>query len=512
MPAVICGEIWAEIADGLAERIGKDRYAHWLHPMSVLLATEDELRLGVPNAFWLDWVERHYLGEVAAAVEQRLHRAVRVTLAIDPELFRSLRKSQDRILAGVDRVRAEEAVQLELAGWKPGPAVPAEPAAPARPQDEVAGARPPAGAARPFPAVAHGPNAGPSAGTVPAAPRAPEEAKGEVQTLKNFVVGPSNRMAFASALQVVESPGQVFNPLFIYGSCGIGKTHLMKGIWAGLRARHPDRQVRFLTGEDFLNQFVMSTRTGTTVKFRERHRAPQVLVIDDIHILRAKKKTQEEFLFTFNTLVDAGHQVVLSSDSHPKTIADLPESLTGRFLAGLVVNVARPEFEVRLEILRRRAVRARIPLREDVLVVIAEKVRSNIRELIGAFTYLEQRSFQDGRPLDPATALVLLAEELKIEERKLGLPVIVQCVGRHYGIPVEEILSPSRHRSLTLARQVAMYIARKHTKRSLAEIGTFFGGRNHTSVKTAESKVEALRLEDPALARDIEKIIDSFEG
>jgi chromosomal replication initiator protein len=455
-------EIWLEAAEELRDRIGGDLYDRWLKPLSILRAAEDELRLGAPNKFWQEWVEESYLREMSAALERRAGCPIRLTLGIDPHLFREMRKSQDQILAEVKEERRQELP----------------------PEVDLAKA----------PAKAGG----------------PMRSCGEPQTLENFVVGASNRMAHASALQMVEQPGVLYNPFFVHGGCGLGKTHLLRGICHALRKRHPGRAVRYLTGEEFLNQFVSSLKAGTIGKFRERHRAPQVMVIDEIHLLGNKSRTQEEFLHTFNSLVDAGHQVVIASDSHPKEIGKMAETLVGRFLSGLVVMVGRPELATRLEILRRRAQRARVPFSEELLALIAERVRSNVRELLGAFNFLEENAFQDGAPLDPARALVLLAESLRIEDRRLGLSRIADTVSRRFGVPVAALASAGRSRALSLARQVAMYLARKYTDRSLAEIGKFFGDRNHAAVKSAEARVEGLRQTSPALAMDIEKIIDSF--
>jgi chromosomal replication initiator protein len=464
--------IWVEVEGELRERLG-ERYERWLAPLSILSESKEELRLGVPNTFWLEWVEKRYLREVAAAIDRRTGRAVRVTLAIDPALFRRLRQCQK--LAGVPGAD-EAAAAPAFPGPLPCPAARAE----VRASDLLAAGR-----------------------TMPG---------GERQTLSTFVVGASNRLAHAASFQVVNAPGVLYNPLFIHGSCGLGKTHLLRGICEGLRARQPGSPVRYLNGEEFMNAFVTSLRGGTISRFRERYRAAQVMVIDDIHLLKGDKaRTQEEFLHTINALVDGGHQVVIASDSHPKGIDNMPGSLIGRFLSGLVVEVGRPDFETRLEILRRRAARARVPAPDDVLEVVAERVRTNVRELIGAFNLLEETSFQGGKPIDRSRALAFLADSLRLDEAGPSLRRIAELVAWHFRTTVGELVSRSRVRSLNRTRQVAMFLARKHTNRSLAEIGAFFGGRNHTTVKAAEAKVETLRKTDPATAQDIMKIIDSFE-
>jgi chromosomal replication initiator protein len=334
---------------------------------------------------------------------------------------------------------------------------------------------------------------------------------GEVQTLENFVVGPSNKIAFTAARRVVEAGEILYNPLFIYGTSGLGKTHMLRAICHALRTGTPSLAARFLTGECFLNQFVDSLKAGTIGRFREVHRAPRVTLIDDIQLLSNKVRTQEEFLHTFNTLVDSGQQIVITSDCHPSTIENLQKPLLGRFISGLVVEVGRPDFETRLEIVRRRALRARLPFRDDVLLVLGECVRGSVRELIGAFNILEANGVEGGAPIGPEEAQAILARMPGQRERRVSQARIAQRVARHFGVSVEALASGRRHRSLSLARQVAMYLSRKYTERSLAEIGQFFGDRNHTSVKSAESKVQRLLQKSPVLAKDLEMIIDSFE-
>ncbi len=481
-------DLWIDIAPRLREQLGIDRYERWLAPLRVLSVSESEVRVGAPNTFWLEWIENRYLREVEAALSCRTGRAVRVTLCIDPELFRKMRRSQQEILAGTSKTREGEGPGKSLENNR-------------------------------LEALGNGSS---SLKATAREMRRGERQQGELrqgerrqaaepQTLENFVLGPSNRIAHTAALRVVENPGILFNPFFIHGGCGLGKTHLLRGICQALRNRCPDLKVRYLTGEDFLNHFVTSLRAKTTAHFRDRYRTPQVLAIDDIHLLGGKSRTQEEFLHTFNALTDAGHQIVLSSDSHPKQIGKLQDPLVGRFLSGLVVAVGRPGFETRLEILRRRAQQARAFFSEEVLCLVAEKVRSNIRELLGAFNFLEEVSLQQGRRLDSREAQAFLPESLLGKRRRIKLSQIAEKVGSHFGIGKDVLLSSSRRRSLTLARQVAMFLCRKYTDNSLAEIGKFFGDRNHTSVKSAEGRVECLRQSNPVLARDIEKIIDSFE-
>jgi chromosomal replication initiator protein len=346
-------------------------------------------------------------------------------------------------------------------------------------------------------------------------------------TLENFVVGSSNHLAFNAALQVLDSPGVLYNPFFVHGPPGVGKTHLLKGLCrafrhcrrrrnAGPRATAPGDdgaaagaflRVSYITGEQFFNQFAASVQDGTVRKFRERYRSLDVLLVDDIHLLINKKKTQEEFLHTFNSLADGGRQVVLASDSSPKSLTDLGASLVGRFVSGLVVGIKKPDYETRLGIARLEAQRLQLRLDESILAFVAERVRGSARELIGA---LKQIAIQDqvhGGDLDLKAVEEALADFIREDEQRLTLPRIQEVVAAHFQLAPEALASPSRLRQVAIARQVAMFLARRHTRCSLCEIGRHFGNRNHTTVRCAIARVEGLiQKEGGWLAAALRKI------
>ncbi len=482
-----CEEIWHDLAVELREKVGADRYDRWLAPLRVDSAGEDEIRLGVPNKFWLEWIEDRYLPVIASSMSGKAGRAVRISLVIHPELFQQLRRSQREALAGFPWGKAGESSLAQP--WPSASIVPAGAG------DLGTRAVVPAGFPRPA-----------SSGPRPAA--SPWASSG---TLDDFVVGGSNQLAFNAALQVASSPGEHYNPLFIHGSSGLGKTHLLRGILHALQRRDGSWPARYLTGEEFLNQFVSSLKGGTITRFRQLYRAPQLLLVDDVHLLGNKLKTQEEFLHTFNYLMDSGNQVVLASDCHPRTIENLRKPLMGRFLSGLVAEVGKPDFDTRLRILRQRQERSIGQFTDEVLRLSAETLRGNVREILGAFNLLEAASRSMGTALTAAEAKDLLGQSLLVRERRPSLGRIVEAVADYYQMSLRALSASGRQRSLTLPRQVAMYLARKYTDRSLAEIGKAFGDRNHTSVKSAESKIQQLLVTMPALAKDVEKIIDSFE-
>ncbi len=483
-----CEEIWRGIAGELREKVGADRYDRWLAPLRVASVGEDEVRLGVPNRFWLEWIESRYLPVIASCMSEKAGRSVRISLVIHPELFQQLRRSQREALAGFPWGEAGDSKPAEpwasACGLSSGAAGPS--------------ARKVGSDGLPRPA-----SIGPHP---PACPGSP------CGTLDDFVVGGSNQLAFNAALQVAGDCGARYNPLFIHGGSGLGKTHLLRGILHALHRREGGWPVRYLTGEEFLSQFVSSLKGGTIARFRQTYRTRHVLLVDDVHLLGNKLKTQEEFLHTFNYLMDSGNQIVLTSDCHPRTIENLSKPLLGRFLSGLVAEVGKPDFETRLRILRQRQERSRAPFAEEVLPLAAEVLRGNVREILGAFNLLEAAARSTGREMTAPEAKNLLGQRLLMRECRPCLSRILQAVSDYYQMSSRALSARGRQRSLTLPRQVAMYLARKYTDRSLAEIGKAFGDRNHTSVKSAENRVRRLIETSPAIATDVEKIIDSFEA
>jgi chromosomal replication initiator protein len=351
-------------------------------------------------------------------------------------------------------------------------------------------------------------------------------------TLESFVVGPSNRLAFNAALQLLDSPGNLYNPFFVHGPPGVGKTHLLKGLCHAFRhrrrgpkdvARSPSGvettagqgfacRVRYLSGEQFFNQFAASVQDGTVRKFRERYRSLDVLIVDDVHLLVNKKKTQVEFLHTFNSLAETGRQVILASDAPPKSLGDLDRGLVGRFLSGLVVGIKKPDYETRLGIASMQARRFTTRFDESVLRFLAERVRGSARELIGAMKQVDIHAQLNGGALSLRQAEEALAELIREEERRVTLSRIVVVVAAHFRLSPEVLVSPSRQRHVALARQTGMFLARQYTGKSLGEIGKHFGNRNHTTVRCALAKVERLLTQSgDRLVWEISQIRETLE-
>jgi len=322
-------------------------------------------------------------------------------------------------------------------------------------------------------------------------------------TFDNFVVGPSNRLAHAACMAVGENPARAYNPLFLYGGVGLGKTHLLHAI--GNTSIKKGKSVLYVSSEDFTNDLVEAIRTRTTAAFRERYRRMDVLLIDDIQFIAGKESTQEEFFHTFNTLHGQEKQIVISSDRPPKAMLTLEERLRSRFEWGLIVDIQPPDLETRTAILRSKAERAKRQVPSEILDVIARQIQSNIRELEGALTRVLAYADLSGQPLTAAlvnTALAdLLPQRSSIEPRQ-----IILAVASAFGLSTERLMGRERSREIALPRQIAMYLMREEINASLPQIGEEIGGRDHTTVMYACDKVSDLIERDDRLRRQIIQI------
>ncbi|MBC7834209.1 MAG: chromosomal replication initiator protein DnaA [Phycisphaerales bacterium] len=310
---------------------------------------------------------------------------------------------------------------------------------------------------------------------------------------EHFVVGPGNRLAHAAAQAVAAGPGRAYNPYFVHGDVGLGKTHLLQAICLKIHETQPSARIYYTSCEGFMTQFMDAVQAGEMNHFRHKFRDVDVLVIDDIHFLAKRDRTQEEFFHTFNSLYQAHKQIVLSSDAPPEDIPDLEDRLVSRFKWGLVASVERPGYETRVEILKNKARLRGFDLPDDAACYIAAKIDTHIRELEGVVIKLQIMSNVDRRPVDLSLARAALGEDSSRVERPVQIQTIIDVVTDFYGVKLTDLQSKRRHRSVTLPRQVCMYLARKHTSFSLEQIGLHFGGRDHTTamhaIKTVEEKI-----------------------
>ncbi|MGQ9603332.1 MAG: chromosomal replication initiator protein DnaA [bacterium] len=323
-------------------------------------------------------------------------------------------------------------------------------------------------------------------------------------TFKNFVVGSSNQFAHAAAKAVAENPAHAYNPLFIYGGVGLGKTHIMQAIGNHVLATRPDLLVCYVSAERFMNEMIYAIQRGSTIGFRNKYRGIDVLLIDDIQFLAGKDSTQEEFFHTFNSLYDARKQIVLTSDRAPKEIYALEERLVSRFEWGLVTDIQPPDFETRVAILRKKTEEEKIVVPDDVINLIAENIRSNIRELEGSLTRLRAYASITTRPITLELATEVLKDILSKQPRSIGIEEIKQAVSSYYKISPDALVGRKRTSAIALPRQVAMYLARLLTNLSLTEIGASFGKRDHTTVIHACDKISQMVNSDATFKSQIE--------
>ncbi|MFQ6047982.1 MAG: chromosomal replication initiator protein DnaA [Phycisphaerae bacterium] len=435
-------ELVCRIQDRVAEKIGPQRYRIWFKDSTRFSLTDGFVNVGVPNLFIGSWIENHFAETIAEAAREVTGEPAQVAFGIDPELHARLRKSQLDWQAEFVASSAERAARQ------------------GRRADGEAPAKPLRG------------------------------------RLEHFVVGRCNRLAFAAAQSVVEAPASQFNPLFIHGGSGLGKTHLLQGICNGLSERRQSCRWMYVSGEEFTNQFVLALRNRRVDQFRERFRSVDVLVIDDIHFLANKRATQEEFLHTYNAIEATGRQVVLASDTHPRLMGQLSEALLSRFVCGMVVRIDPPDYETRCEILRRKAGKIGRDLPEEVIRYIAESLQANVRELEGALLKLLAINSVVNEPLTVGLARQALAEHLTRAGRIVTVNDIENIVATFFGLCAADLHSSRKTRTIALARAIAMFLARKHTSMSFPEVGRLMGNKNHSTVILACRRIQRMLDED----------------
>ena len=319
----------------------------------------------------------------------------------------------------------------------------------------------------------------------------------------NYVTGRANQLARAAALQVAENPGQAYNPLFIYGGVGLGKTHLLQAIGNQLKQQNPDAKIRYLHAERYVSDVVKAYENKAFDEFKRQYHSLDLLLIDDIQFFAKKTRTQEEFFYAFNTLIEEKKQIVITCDTYPKEIIDVDERLRTRFSWGLTVAIEPPELEMRVAILLKKAEESKINLSEDVAFFVAKQIRSSVRELEGALNRIVAMANFTGHAIDTSLAKEALRDLIAVRGRQITIENIQKTVADYYKIKVGEMHSKKRSRNFARPRQVAMSLARELTNHSFPEIGEAFGSRHHTTVMHACEEIEQLRLNDQAIARDI---------
>jgi chromosomal replication initiator protein len=446
------------LEQALVQRIGEPRYKLWFEGRTRFNWDDDQLTVGVPNRHFGEWVEKNFGPATAAAAQEVFGKAMQVRFIIDPELFQAARREQDE----ARRVQRREPSR-DRKGEEPNPSRDLKGPARKSTEDE------------PLPHV-----------------RGSEGKRRSRRwhRLNEFIVGPCNRVAHAAAQSVVEEPGEGANPIVLHGPVGTGKTHLLEGIYAGLRRAHPDWRVLYLTSEDFTNRFVQAMRLNKLTSFRKQFRECDALLVDDLHFLASKKATQAEFLHTFDALLADGRQMVLTCDCHPRLADDFTPELTDRLLGGVIWGLTPPDSSTRLEILRNKSLqKGEKPLPDEVLRFLSGQLRGNVRELEGALQSIRHFSRVTGRPIDIVLVREALADLLRHAVRVVQLADIDRAVCTVLRLEQGVLQSKGRAWAVSHPRMVAMFLSRKHTASSYSEIGKHFGGRNHSTSVAAEKKV-----------------------
>jgi len=331
-------------------------------------------------------------------------------------------------------------------------------------------------------------------------------------TFENFVTGPCNGLPHAASIAVAEQPGKAYNPLFIHGGVGLGKTHLLQAVSQKVLEKQPDARILYLSCDSFINQFILAVETGDMHQFRFRYRHVDLLVIDDIHFLASKERTQEEFFHTFNTLYQQQKQIILSADCPPSEIPELEERLVSRFNWGLVARIEKPCYETRVAILQKKAKMRGLSLPDDVLCYVATKIETNTRELEGAITRLQGMGMLHNAPIGIELAKAALGESASPDQRRITVQQIMDAVTKYYNVRPSDLQSKKRHKSIAFPRQVCMYLARRHTRYSLEEIGGYFGGRDHTTVMHAVRTVDEDCTQDKSIASQLTHLEHQITG
>jgi chromosomal replication initiator protein len=329
-------------------------------------------------------------------------------------------------------------------------------------------------------------------------------------TFDSFIVGASNQFAHAAAVAVAEQPSKSYNPLFLYGGVGLGKTHLMQAIGHALKRRNPALRLTYISAEKFTNEVIAAIRFERQAAFRDRFRNMDVLMVDDIQFIARAERTQEEFFHTFNALYDQQKQIVISSDCPPKEISSIEERLRSRFEWGLIADIQMPDLETKIAILQKKADSERVQLPDDVAEYIARSIKSNIRELEGALIRLIAFASLTGAQINLATAQQVLKNIIETQEKKVTIDQIQKRVGEHFGLRAQDLKMRSNSKVIAFPRQVAMFLVKQLTSASLPEIGRQFGGKHHTTVLHSIHKIENLRQVDKDLNKTINRLLDSF--
>ena len=454
---------WARVRGILRAEVGEAAYKSWLKPLTLTQVQGGVVRVAVPTRFMCDWVVGHYADRI-----------------------RELWTDENPEIASLEVFVQTQPSRIEV------------------PRSDAGG-----GGAAWAASPGDGPGRGGAAAEAEFEFGAPLDPR---LVFENFVVGKPNELAYAAARRVADLPTAAYNPLFLYGGVGLGKTHLMHAIAWQIRKRQPERKVVYLSAEKFMYHFIRALRFHDTMAFKERFRSVDVLMIDDVQFINGKESTQEEFFHTFNALVDNNRQVVVSADKSPSDLEGMEERLRSRLGWGLVADIHATTYELRVGILQSKAEQLHAVIPVKVIEFLAHKITTSVRELEGALNRVVAHSTLVGRDITLETCQEVLHDLLRAHDRRVTIDEIQKRVAEHFNIRIADMHSARRSRAVARPRQVAMYLAKQLTSRSLPEIGRKFGGRDHTTVMHAVKKVDELSQADTSFAEDVELLRRMLEG
>jgi len=468
----------------LEKQTRPDQFDTWFRGFSLGQITENEVEFRVPSGFVRDWLNRNYLELIQAAAESVLLGSDNAALQV--------------------RIVMDTSLAVEDAGGGVGDEEGVQDVVP-----EIVGGMQPE-----FDTTMNGSVTNPGH---PPAPRDAHRILAESQlnkdyTFEQFVVGPSNQLSHAASLAVGHNPGRAYNPLFIHGNVGLGKTHLLQSISHAIRKLASGSRVIYLSCEEFTNRYIIAIQTRRLEEFREYYRTADVLVIDDVQFLAGKEKTQEEFFHTFNALYNAQKQIVFSSDRSPADIPTIQDRLVSRFKWGLVTDIQQPCFETRLAIVRRKALMREVDLADDVTQLIAERITTNIREIEGAVIKVIGVAAITDRPISLALVEEALQGVASCRPNQIGIPDVITMITSEFSVTARDLTGKSRTQKVSLPRQIGMYLSREYTDHSLEEVGRYFGNRDHTTVLYAVTKIKKRSKSDRMFRELLSKLSSRLES
>jgi chromosomal replication initiator protein len=533
--------VWARSLDELAEMHIEPAQRAWLQLTRPLGLVENTALIATPNEFVKEQLETRLRSLITNALSRELGRSIQLAVTVDPAVISSLPSpdrdrdlNRGRDLGSRDgtglgqpagpgggppmdhRLDQEPDVPLSAGGLRAGGLGGIDPVT-GRPRPMSAPGQPGLGQGPGFGALGTGPGHGHSSGLGPqgglaGAPRPGQTRLNPKYTFETFVIGSSNRFAHAAAVAVAEAPAKAYNPLFVYGDSGLGKTHLLHAIGHYAQSLYQGIRVRYVSSEEFTNDFINMIRDGKQDGFRRRYRDVDVLLVDDIQFLENKEGTQEEFFHTFNTLHNASKQIVISSDRAPKRLVTLEDRLRSRFEWGLLTDVQPPELETRIAILRKKAVQEGLNAPPEALEYIASRISTNIRELEGALIRVTAFASLNRQSVDLQLAEIVLKDLIpEAQGPEITASTIMGQTASYFGLSIDDLCGTSRSRVLVTARQIAMYLCRELTDLSLPKIGQQFGGRDHTTVMHADRKIRSLMAERRSIYNQVTELTNRIK-